>query len=103
MNQQAMLRKIKQLQKEMIDTQREIEETEFYGSSNLVKVTILGNKQIIKVVIDPSFEISDEEDAEMLSDMIVAACNVAYKEIEKVTEEKMGKYSAMMGGFGGLM
>ena len=43
-----------------------------------------------------------KEDLEMLSDMVVAACNETYKKIDKVTEEKMSKYSALTGGFGGL-
>ena len=38
----------------------------------------------------------------MLQDMIVAACNNAYKEIDKTTEEKMAKYQAFFGGMGGL-
>ena len=39
---------------------------------------------------------------EMLSDMVVAACSTAYKDIDKTTEEKMEKYSALLGGYGGL-
>ena len=33
--------------------------------------------------------------------MIVAACNEAYRLIDKTTKEKMAKYQALMGGFGG--
>jgi len=32
--------------------------------------------------------------------MIVAACNLAYKDIEKMTEEKLGKYQDLLGGMG---
>lgn len=103
MNQQAMLRKIQNLQKEMVKTQQEIESTVFNASVNgIVNVEVLGNKHLIKVEIDEEFDASSPEDKEMLSDMIVAACNKAYKEIEEVTEEKMGKYQSMLGGFGGL-
>ena len=50
-----------------------------------------------------SYEIEAEskEDLEMLGEMIVAASNEAYKQIDKTTQEKMGKYSALAGGFGG--
>ena len=34
--------------------------------------------------------------------MIVAACGEAYKQIDKTTAEKMAKYSALTGGFGGM-
>lgn len=52
--------------------------------------------------IEEGFEVETPEDLEMLGEMIVAACNQAYKEIEKTTKEKMGKYNDMLGGFGGL-
>ena len=100
MNQQAMLRKVRQMQKEMLDTQREIENTEFTATSNVVTVVLMGTKELKSVVIDPDFEVEDKEDLEMLSDMIVAAA-IAYREIEKTTEAKMGKYQALLGGMGG--
>lgn len=102
MNQQAMLKKVRQMQKEMMDTQSEIENSEFTATSNVVTVTVMGNKELKKIEIDSSFEVEGPEDIEMLSDMIVAASAVAYKKIEKTIEEKMGKYQAMLGGMGGL-
>ena len=45
MNKQAMLR-IKKLQQEMIQTQKEIEETEFQASSGPVTLVMLGKKEI---------------------------------------------------------
>lgn len=102
MNQQAMLRKIKKMQQEMMDTQREIEETIFTASSGgVVTVDVNGAKEIVAVKVSDDFEATTPEDFEMLSDMIVAACNQAYKQIEKTTQEKMGKYSALLGGMGG--
>lgn len=103
MNQQAMLRKIQKLQEEMTQTQQEIEETVFTASVNdIVTVEVMGNKHLIKVEVSEDFEVEGAEDFEMLSDMIVAACNQTYKEIEKVTEEKMKKYQSLLGGFGGM-
>jgi DNA-binding YbaB/EbfC family protein len=102
MNQQ-ILRKIKQMQQEMIDAQQEIEKTDFVASAGgVVTVTLKGNKQIQKVEIAKGFTIDGQEDVEMLSDMIVAACNQAYREIEKMTEDKLGKYQAMLPGMGNL-
>lgn len=34
----------------------------------------------------------------MIEDMLVVALNDAFKQIDKVTEQKMGKYSSMMPG-----
>ena len=93
MNQQAMLRKIQKMQKEMMDTQKEIDETVFSATSGgVVTIEMYGTKEL---------KAEGAEDYEMLSDMIVAACNEAYKKIDKTTQEKMGKYQALLGGMGG--
>lgn len=102
MNQQAMLRKIKKMQDEMMATQKEIEETVFTASAGgVVSVEVYGTKELKSIKVDASFEAEGPEDYEMLSDMIVAACNEAYKEVEKTTQAKMSKYQALLGGFGG--
>lgn len=99
MNQQAMLKKARQLQKEMEETQREIAETIFTESAGgVVTVNVLGTKEIVSVKIADDFEVESKEDLEMLQDMIVAAANNAYQKIDKTTEEKMAKYSAFFGG-----
>lgn len=98
MNQQALLKKIKKMQDEMIQTQQEIEKTIFNAStSGIVTVGVYGTKEIESIVIDESFELETKEDFEMLSEMIIAACNQAYREIDRTTEEKMGKYDSMLG------
>ena len=100
---QALIRKVQQMQKEMEQTQREIKNTVFHGSiAGVVKVEVMGNRELVTVNIDPHFEINDEDDREVLNDAIVASCNQAYEEIDKVTEEKMGKYQALLGGMGGM-
>lgn len=103
MNQQVMLRKLKKMQDEMLQTQREIEETVFKASAGgVVTVEMYGTKELKSVKIDEGFEAEGKEDYEMLSDMIVAASNEACKQIDKTTADKMAKYSALTGGFGGL-
>lgn len=103
MNQQVLMKKIKKMQEEMLATQQEIENTVFYASAGgVVDVEVYGTKEIKAVKVEDSFEIESKEDIEMLSEMIVAACNQAYREIEKTTKEKMDKYNSMLGGFGGL-
>ena len=103
MNQQVMLRKLKKMQDEMLQTQREIEETVFTASAGgVVVVEMYGTKELKAVKIDDGFEAEGKEDYEMLSDMIVAASKEACKQIDKTTAQKMEKYSALTGGFGGL-
>ena len=100
---QALIKKVQQMQKEMEKTQQEIENTVFKGFiAGVVKVEVMGTREIVKVEVDPNFDISDEDDREVLNDAIVAACNQAYEEIDDVTEEKMAKYKALLGGMGGM-
>ncbi len=93
MNMQALMRQAQQLQKDMIDTKNEIDNMSFVGKSSIVSVTVKGNKTVEKITID-----GDIDDKEMLEDMLMIAINDAFKQVDKVTEEKMGKYSSMMPG-----
>lgn len=103
MNQQAMLRKMRQMQKEIQETQEEIANTDFvHTAGGVVSVTVKGTKELVKVEILDGFEIESREDYEMLQDMIVAACNNAYQDIDKTTEEKMAKFQAFLGGMGSM-
>lgn len=103
MNQQVMMRKLMKMKQEMEETQKEISESEFTASAGgIVTVTVLGTKELVKVEISEDFEMDGKEDLEMLSDMIVAASNQAYEMVDKTTEEKMAKYNALLGGFGGM-
>ena len=99
MNQQVMMRKLMKMKQEMEATQEEIQKNEFTASSGgIVSVTVLGTKELVEVKVSDDFEVEGKEDIEMLTDMIIAACNQAYKDVEKTTEEKIAKYQALLGG-----
>ena len=86
------------MQKDMLKIKEEIDNTVFAGESNLVKVEVLGTKKIksIKIKIDSAIE-SDE--VELLEDMIMVALNDAMKQIDDITEKKMGKFNSIPGLF----
>ena len=92
MNMQAMLRQAQQMQKEMLKSQEEINNTTFVGENGLVKITMKGTKRVEKVEIEKDENFSSD-DLEMLEDMIMVATNNALEQIEKKTEAKMGKYT----------
>lgn len=100
MNMQAMMKQVQKLQKDMTKTQEEINNTEFTGKSSLVTVVMDGQKKLKSVKIATT-EL-DKDDIEMLEDMILVAVNDAIKEIDRVTEEKMGAYTKGMPNIPGL-
>jgi hypothetical protein len=52
----------------------------------MVKATVNGERKVLKLEIDP--EIIKKEDKDMLQDLVVAAINIALKNVdEKVKEE----------------
>ncbi len=98
MNIQAMMKQAQKLQKDMMKVKEEIDSTEFVGESSLVKVTIKGTKEVVKVEIDKSNSL-DADDLEMLEDMIMVALNEANKKVDEMTENKMGKFGNIPGMF----
>ena len=76
-------------------TERYDEKT-FVGKSSIVEIEVKGDKTIKAVKINS--ESFDKDEIEMLEDMIVVALNDAMKQIDKETEEKMGKYTQGMPG-----
>ena len=57
-----------------------------------------GKKEILDVKIEKDEDFS-LDDVEMLQDMIKIAVNDGMKQIDKVTEEKMGRFSSIPGLF----
>ena len=92
-NMQGMMKQVQKMQKEMVQAQDKLNETEFTGAAtnDLVKVVFTGNRrmkdlQINEVVVDP-------EDTEMLQDLVIMAVNDALAKIDVETEKTMGKYT----------
>lgn len=98
MNIQAMMKQAQALQKDMMKAKKEIDEKEFVGESSLVKITLLGSKDIKSVEIDKNFDLTSD-DIEMLEDMITVAFKDALKKIDNETEKKMGKFTNIPGLF----
>ena len=97
MNMQAMLKQAQNLQKKMLSEQETINNSTFTAQNGLVKVTMKGTKRIEKVEINKENDILID-DIEMLEDMIMLAVNDTLAQIDKMTEEKLGKYTNGMPG-----
>ena len=98
MNIQAMMKQAQAMQKDMMKIKNDVDNTEFVGESSLVKVTVKGTKEVVKVEIDSTSGL-DPEDLEMLQDMIMIAINEANKKVDAELEKKMGKFGNIPGLF----
>ncbi len=97
MNMQAIMKQAQAMQKDMMKSKNEIDAMEFVGESSLVKVTVKGTKEVVKVEINKDTELTAEE-LEILEDMIVVATNNALQQVDKITEQKLGKYTSALPG-----
>jgi DNA-binding YbaB/EbfC family protein len=84
---QAMQEKAQKMQAEVAQMTVEGE-----SGGGLVKVTLTGKHEAIKVTIDPSLM----DDREMLEDLVSAAINSANRKVETMVAEKMGGLTAGM-------
>ena len=98
MNMQAILKQAQNMQKDMLKAKEEIDNTVFTGESSFVKVEVKGTKKIKSIKIDVEQPIEADE-IEMIEDMLMVALNSAFQKIDKVTEEKMGKFGNIPGLF----
>ena len=96
---QAMIRKMQQMKKDMERAQEEIINTEFKTTCGVVTIVMMGDHSLKEVSFEEGFEATTKDDLEMLGDMIVAATRQAGDEIEKLTAEKMAKFQSLLGGF----
>ena len=90
------------MQRQMEESQKELEEKEFTASAGggAVEVTISGKKEVTKVALKE--EVVAPDDFEMLQDLIMAATNEALRKMEEETNEAMAKLTGGLGGLGGL-
>ena len=91
-NPQKMLQQAKAMQDRL---KGEIDKIRVEASTGggMVTVKMDGNKNVVRIVIEPEAT----EDVEMLQDMIRGACNEAARRVEQETQQKIG---GMVGGMG---
>jgi hypothetical protein len=85
----GMMKQAQQLQARMQKVQDELSAMEIAGQSGggLVVVTLSGKGEMRRVKIDPS--LMKPEEAEILEDLIVAACQDAKGKVEAAMQSKM--------------
>ena len=96
-NMQAMMTQAQKIQEEMKKAQEELEDSLFDGTAGggLVTVTLDGKKRVDAIKIEP--DAVDLDDLEMLEDLLIAAFNDAYKQVEEYEEEILPEGMAGLG------
>lgn len=96
MNMNALMQQAQKMKKDMETKQQEIYNSEFVGNSELVEITMMGNKTVKRVSIKNKD--LEADDIEILEDMIAVALNDAISKIDKEIDSKLGMYGSQLGG-----
>ena len=97
-NMNNLMKQAQKMQRQMEETTRELEAKEYSASAGggAVTVTVSGKKEVTSVKIAP--EAVDPDDVEMLEDMIMAAVNEAFRQMEEDSAAAMARLTGGMGG-----
>ena len=87
-NMNNLMKQAQRMQRQMEETTKELENKEYTAASGggAVSVTVSGKKEV------------DPDDIEMLEDLIVAATNEAFRQMEAESSEAMSKLTGGLGG-----
>ena len=101
-NMQKQMKQLQQMQREMEQKQAELQEKEITTTAGggAVEVTVNGQNQIVSLKIDR--DVVDPDDVEMLQDLIVAAVNEGFRQMEQLANDEMNSLTGglNLGGLG---
>ncbi|ATJ83275.1 YbaB/EbfC family nucleoid-associated protein [Halomonas beimenensis] len=88
-----LMKQAQEMQEKMQKAQEEVARAEVLGEAGagMIKVTMNGRHDVIKVDIDPSVM---EEDKELLEDLLAAAVNDAVRKVEANSKKLMEEATA---------
>ena len=84
------------MQRDIMKKKEEVEKQSFTGKSELVEITMNGNKVVTEVIIKN--EDLTKDDIDVLQDMIMIATNNAIKNVDQAMEKAMGQYGSALNG-----
>ncbi|MFZ5943174.1 MAG: YbaB/EbfC family nucleoid-associated protein [Bacillota bacterium] len=90
-NMNKMMKQVQQMQTKMAKLQEELEQrtVEATAGGGVVRVVANGKNEIVEIEIKP--EVLDPEDADMVQDLVLAACNEALRKAQDMVAGEMGK------------
>ena len=89
-----MMKEAQRLQQQMIAMQEEVgkRKVEATSGGGMVTVEANGKQEILSIKIDR--EVINPDDAQMLEDLVLAACNEALRKSRDMVQAEMGKLTA---------
>ena len=97
-NMNNLMKQAQRMLRQMEEATKELESKEYTATSGggAVSVTVSGKKEVVSVKL--SEEVVDPDDIEMLEDLIMAATNEAFRQMETESSEAMSKLTGGLGG-----
>ena len=91
-----MMKEAQKLQEKMLAMQEEIakRKVEATAGGGMVTVEANGKQEIVSIKIDP--EVISKDDAQMLEDLVLAACNEALRKSRELMQQELGKLTGGM-------
>jgi hypothetical protein len=86
-----MMKEAQKLQAQMEKMQEEVgrKTVEATAGGGMVTVQANGKQELIVIRIDP--EVINKDDAQMLEDLVLAACNEALRKSRELVQQELGK------------
>jgi DNA-binding YbaB/EbfC family protein len=91
-----MMKEAQKLQEQMLAMQEEIakKKVEATAGGGMVTVEANGRQELVSIKIDP--EVINKDDAQMLEDLVLAACNEALRKSRELIQQELGKLTGGM-------
>jgi hypothetical protein len=103
-NLRQVLEQAQLMQQQFVNAQQELSEAKVEGRAGggLVVATVSGGGDLLELKIDPKVIDADEETAETIADLVIAAVRDATRAAAELQQEKLGPLTQGLGGaFGG--
>jgi DNA-binding YbaB/EbfC family protein len=91
-----LMKEAQKLQEKMLQMQEQIAEKKVDATAGggMVTVEVNGKQEIVSIKIDP--EVINKDDAQMLEDLVLAACNEALRKSRELMQQELGKLTGGM-------
>ena len=91
-----LMKEAQRLQQQMAAMQEQVaqKKVEATAGGGMVTVEVNGKQEILSIKIDP--EVINRDDAQMLEDHVLAACNEALRKSRELVQQELGKLTGGM-------